>query len=152
MCVKLLFQLSNNLNSKIEIELKVLHWNRAWNLALLNIQFTLIYFVVRARDAFEEINSEITEVKPLETEVKLPKRRKIGNSEEIKEKCILPKLIMVSKIQDVTEFTQQIASECDFIVSIVGRWLNVTTEMFNAKEKNVNYLTERKFQFYLVSD
>lgn len=68
---------------------------------------------------------------------------------EKKEKYIPPKSIMVSEIQDVTGFTQQIANECvsNFMVSIAGRWVKITTETYNVKDKILSYLKERKFQF-----
>lgn len=63
-----------------------------------------------------------------------------------------PKSIMVREINDVAEFTSNLETNCIpyFLVEVLGRWVKILTKTYPVKSKIVEYLKERKFQFYVV--
>lgn len=61
---------------------------------------------------------------------------------------------MVRKIEDAIDFTEKLEKECDpnFVAAIPWRCVNVLANSFCVRQKNIDFLKDQNFHFYVTSD
>lgn len=103
-------------------------------------------------DPSDGAGSTITDMVNVMVE-KVQENSKVCKNQTTNRKVKPPKPIMVREINDITELTALIKSDCDpnFEVKILGRWVKINTQTFTVEEIIVNFL-EHKFQSYVTTD